>query len=144
MSITVEDARAVIEATHAAWNRGDVSGMVLHYTDDFLFLSNTGPENSFDVLRGKDEFREYFEEISRVLYARTTIESVETQGDMARIRFSSLLRHKQTELEIRIAYRACAYFRELKIYQLEYYMDAAKLTAFWQMVAAALGPSRYQ
>ena len=134
MDLNYETAKAIVEAAHAAWNTGSVEGMLEKYVDDMVYATNTGPDGSLLMIRGKEDFRARFEPVMAIIDSRTSMQSFRFDGDAARVRFKTFVRHRQTGQEMIGSYRQLVQFRGFKICRLEDFHDAAKLAAFWRLV----------
>jgi ketosteroid isomerase-like protein len=135
LDLNYDTAKAIVEAAHAAWNAGSVEGMLEKYVDDMVYATNTGPDGSLLTIRGKEDFRARFEPVMKIVDATTSMQSFRFDGDAARIRFNTCVRHRQTGQEMTGSFRQLVQFRGFKICRLEDFHDAAKMAAFWRLVA---------
>ena len=134
MDLNYNTAKAIVEAAHAAWNAGSVEGMLEKYVDDMVYATNTGPDGSLLMIRGKEDFRARFEPVMAIIDSRTSMQSFRFDGDAARVRFKTFVRHRQTGQEMTGSFRQLVQFRGFKICRLEDFHDAAKMAAFWRLV----------
>ena len=114
-------ARDILDAAHAAWSRGDVEGVLSQYVDDLTYWSNTGaPDGGPLTIVGKMALRAFLESI----------------GDgLGRAKIECFIRHKQTGHTLVGSYRQVITFRGDKILRVDEYHDAAKMAAFWRLIA---------
>lgn len=130
-------ALAIVEAAHEAWNNGDIEGMLASYVDDLVSITNTGPDGRPMVIEGKKAFRACFEPILSVLDTKTSITAFQLEGTTARIHFNTYLRHAATGFEMTGTYREICTFRGNKIWKIEDFHDAARMSAFWKLIGAS-------
>lgn len=133
LMLDYDAALAVIEAAHEAWNNGDIDKMLESYVDDMVSITNTGPDGGPMRIEGKAAFRACFEPIMSILDTKTSIVAFQLKGTTARVRFRAYLRHYATGLEMTGTYREICTFRENKIWKIEDFHDAAKMSAFWRL-----------
>jgi ketosteroid isomerase-like protein len=137
-----DTAKAIVEAAHAAWNAGSVEGMLQKYVEDLVYVTNTGPEGRSLTFYGKEAFRARFEPIMGIVDAKTTVRHFRYDGNFARVRFDTHVRHRRTGLEMTGSYRQIIAFRGFQICRLEDFHDAAKMAAFWRLVEMASQPDK--
>jgi ketosteroid isomerase-like protein len=129
-------ALSIVEAAHEAWNNGDIDGMLESYVDDMVSITNTGPDGRQVVIEGKKAFRSRFEPVLSVLDTKISIAAFHLEGKTARIRFRTYLRHYATGFEMTGTYREICTFRGNRIWKIEDFHDAARMTAFWKLISA--------
>jgi ketosteroid isomerase-like protein len=134
LDLNYDTAKAIVEAAHSAWNAGSVEGMLEKYADDIVYTTNTGPDGSLLLIRGKEGFRARFEPVMAIVDSKTSMQSFRFDGDTARVRFKTFVRHRQTGQEMTGSFRQLVQFRGFKICRLEDFHDAARIAAFWRLV----------
>ena len=137
VTIDAATALSIVEAAHSAWNAGDIEGTLDRYVDDLVFITNTGPDGGQMIIRGKSNLREYINVIMQVVEAKTFIESLHFDGEVARIRFNTYVRHRTTGHEMTGTYRELCTFRGSEISQIEDFHDAPRMAAFWRLIGMA-------
>src|SRR5262245_8372248 len=64
MQLDEHRARMILEASHAAWSRGDVEGVLRHYADDLSYYCNTGgPDGGPLSIEGKPALRQMLQAV---------------------------------------------------------------------------------
>lgn len=129
-------ARTTLNATHAAWSKGDIDGVLAHYVDDLVYWCNTcGRDGSPLTIVGKADFRAFLEPIARIAESMSVPELFRFEDGVARAQVECYIKHRQTGLSLSGSYRQLAMFRGSQICRLEEFHDAAKMAAFWRLVA---------
>ena len=135
VQLNYETARAIVESAHAAWNAGNLDGVLSNYVDDLVYTCNTGgPAGEPVTLYGKTAMRERFAPVLVTVESKTSVDGFSFEGGIARIRLSSCVRHKATGHVLAGSFRQVMHFRGFKICKLEDYHDAARMAAFWRLV----------
>ena len=120
MSLNEDMARAIVEAAHAAWNAGDLEGVLQNYVDDLIYVSNVEGANGQPlVIHGKDAMRSHFSSVLVAVESKTTIESFHFEGESARVRLAAFVRHKTTGHVLTGSFRQILQFRGFRISKLE-------------------------
>ena len=136
MEIDEHRARMILEATHAAWSRGDVEGLLKYFVDDVTYCCNTGAAR-WRTARGHrqecvsadaaaDRRRRRKRVGARILPVRRRSRSR---------RIECYIRHRTTRHVLVGSYRQLVTYRGDRIERLEEFHDAAKMIAFWQMIS---------
>jgi ketosteroid isomerase-like protein len=137
VKLNTETAEAIVQDAYACWNRGDVDGMLKHYVDDMIYVSNVGgPGGEKTSLNSKQEFGDFFRDVLANFENAASIDSFRFSNDVAHARISAVTRHRFSDLQIEGSHRQLAQFRGFKICRLEVFMDAAKISAFWKLLLA--------
>jgi ketosteroid isomerase-like protein len=137
LRLNFDTAKAIVEAGHAAWNTRNLEGVLDNYTDDLLYTSNAGgPDGQPLQAFGKSGLRAMLAPVLPAFETMTSIEDFKFDEDVARVRVISYAFHIATGLELSGTYRQIMHFRGFKICRLEEFHDAAKLNAFWRLLAA--------
>lgn len=137
MPVTLDEnaARLVLEASHGAWSRGDVEGMLRWMTDDILYSCNTGgPDGGPLIVEGKDGMRAFLGPVAVVAESMSVVDLFEYRDMTARARIDCYIRHRSTGHLLTGSYRQVVEFRGNLISRLEEFHDAAKMIAFWKLV----------
>jgi ketosteroid isomerase-like protein len=136
LRLNFDTAKAIVEAGHAAWNARNLEGVLDNYTDGLLYTSNAGgPDGQPLQAFGKSGLRAMLAPVLPAFETMTSIEHFKFADDIAWVRVNSFAVHKSTGLELSGTYRQIMHFRGFKICRLEEFHDAAKLNAFWQLLA---------
>ena len=128
-------ARSILEAAHAAWSRGDVDGVLSCYVDDLIFWCNTGgPDGGPLTVEGKKDFRAFLLRMKSA-EGHSIVEFFRFSDGIGRALIRGVIRHKRTGHKLAGTFRQVVYYRDNKIARLEEYHDAARMAAFWRLVA---------
>jgi len=128
--------RDILDAAHAAWSRGDVEGVLSQYVDDLTYWSNTGaPDGGPLTIVGKVALRKFLESIAEVADSGSVSEYFRLIEDVGRAKIECFIRHKQTGHTLVGSYRQVVTFRCDKIVRVDEYHDAARMAAFWRLIA---------
>jgi ketosteroid isomerase-like protein len=129
-------ARTIVYATHAAWSSGDVEGVLAHYVDDLTYYCNTGaPDGGPLLINGKPGLREMLQSAVRVAESVSVPDYFRFADGTGRATIECYIRHKTTGHTLVGSYRQLITFRGDQIERLEEFHDAARMIAFWQMIA---------
>lgn len=129
-------ARSVLEAAHNAWCKADIDRVLSYYASDCTYWCNAGIDGTPFVLEGKPAFRAYLQSIISAAESRTVIDLFQFDGDTARAQVDAYVRHRGTGHVLAGSYRQIVTYRGTKIWRIEEYHDAAKMAAFWRLVAS--------
>ncbi|MFA5898790.1 MAG: hypothetical protein WC829_06715 [Hyphomicrobium sp.] len=136
MDLDEHRARIILEATHAAWSRGDVDDLLGHFDDDITYCCNTGgPDGGPLIIVGKQAYREMLTQITDVAESVSVPEYIRFSDGICRANIECYIRHKITRHTMVGSYRQLATFRADKIVRMEEFHDAAKMIAFWRMIS---------
>lgn len=129
-------ARAMVDACHAAWSRGDLNGLLSWYRDDAVYRCNIGPNNDGQafVARGKGAIREFLAPVLLIAESMSVCDHFVFADDEARVQVSCFIREKRTGHTLSGTYRQKYKFESGLIACVEEIHDAAKMAAFWRMV----------
>lgn len=135
MEIDEHRARMILQATHAAWSRGDVEGLLTYFVDDVTYCCNTGAaDGGALVVNGVSAYRKMLQPIVDVAESVSVPEYFRFADGVGRATIECYIRHKTTGHVLVGSYRQFVTYRGDKIERLEEFHDAAKMIAFWQMV----------
>lgn len=136
MSLDEASAREILDRSHAAWSRGDVDTALSFYVDDLLYWSNCGgPDGTALAISGKKGFRTFLQSIANVAECISVSEYFRLINGIGRAKIECCIRHKQTGHTLVGSYRQLLAFHGDKIVQLTEYHDAARMAAFWRLIA---------
>ena len=129
-------AREILDIAHAAWSTGDIEGLLAQYVDDLTYWCNTGgPDGTPLTISGKEAFRAFMESIAAVAESVSVVDYFRLQDGLGRASVGAYIRHNVTGHTLAGSYRQVVTFRQDKIARLEEYHDAAKMAAFWRLIA---------
>lgn len=132
-------AKAVqlLEAAHAAWAAADMDALLRYFTDDLEYQINAGTEDGRPLhLIGKAEFDDFWRPLMTQMTTRTSPGRLVLSDNVGRVQVDVWLKHRLTGFVLTGSYRQILTFRGELICRIEEYHDAAKLNAFWSVVAA--------
>jgi ketosteroid isomerase-like protein len=133
-----EFARTALLAVHGAWSVGDVEAMLSWYTDDLIYVCNSGLDHGKPiVVSGKDEMRAFLTSMARAADCVSVVNLFAFNEGVARANCSCVIRHRETGHALTGTYRQVAEFKGSLISRLDEYHDAARMDAFWRMVSGA-------
>ena len=136
LNLNYDTAKAIVESAHAAWNAGDIEGVLAKYVDDLVYVPNFAPDGEPTPIHGKEDFRRRFTPVLAIVESKTSIDSFHFQDGDARVQLSAFVRHRTTNHVLTGSFRQKFHFRKFQICKLEDFHDAAKLAAFWRLVQA--------
>lgn len=137
-------AREILDRAHAAWYERDIEGVLACYTDDLYYWCNAGAEeNTPYVVEGKPAMRTFLRSIMAVADSGSVAEYFKFADGVARASIECFIRHRRTGLTLAGSYRQIVTFRGRKIARLQEFHDAAKLAAFWRLVACEQTAQEY-
>jgi ketosteroid isomerase-like protein len=137
MILTAHDAREILDATHAAWSKGDVKAMSAWFVDDMTYWSNTGAQDGSPlVIHGKVAHAAMLQTFANVAESVSVTEHFQFSHGIGRAQVEAYIRHKQTGLVLSGTFRQIVTYRGDKILRLDEYHDAAKMAAFWRLVTS--------
>ena len=129
-------ARMILESAHAAWSCGDVGGVVSHFVDDMVYVCNTGgPDGGPLIITGTEAYAKMLQQIVDVAESISVSEYFRYDGEVGRANIECYIRHKTTRHTLVGSYRQLITYRGNKIAHLEEFHDAAKMIAFWRLIA---------
>jgi ketosteroid isomerase-like protein len=130
-------ARSLLDASHGAWCNGDIDRLLSYYADDCLYWCNAGAiDGSPFTLVGKPAFRDFLRNVSSVAESRSVIDLFQFDGKIARAQIDTYVRHRRTGHVLAGSYRQVVTYRGNEIWRIEEYHDAARMAAFWRLVAS--------
>jgi ketosteroid isomerase-like protein len=136
MELDEHRARMILEATHAAWSRGDVEALLDYFVDDVTYCCNTGaPDGGPLVVNGRSAYRQMLQPIVDVAESVSVPEYFRFVDGLGRSRIECYIRHRTTRHVLVGSYRQLVTYRGDRIARLEEFHDAAKMIAFWQMIS---------
>ncbi len=129
--------KAILAATHGAWNRMDLERTLSWYSDDLTYVCNTGGIAGGElVIRGKDQFRDFLRPVIETVESKTEITQFKIVDGVARASIDCTLRHRRSKLELVGTYIQIVRFVPGKISHLKEIHDAPRMAAFWKLVLA--------
>lgn len=136
MTLDANRARAILNASHAAWCRADVEGVLAQYVEDLTYWCNTGGLNGVPLtIKGRDQFRDFLQSIAAVAESMSVTDYFRFQDGVGRASVECYIRHKRTGHVLAGSYRQVVTYRDDRIERIEEYHDAAKMAAFWRLIA---------
>jgi ketosteroid isomerase-like protein len=136
MTLDALRAREILDTAHAAWSRGDIEGVLAQYVDDLTYRCNTGGPNGAPLsIVGKRALRAFIESIAAVADSMSVTDYFRYQDGIGRASVECYIRHKGTGHMLAGSYRQIVTYRDGKIARSEEYHDAAKMAAFWRLIA---------
>jgi ketosteroid isomerase-like protein len=127
----------LLEAAHDAWCKGDVEGVLGCYADDCTYWCNAGSHDGVPfAVEGKPAFRVFLQSIVAAAESRSVIEHFQFEDGVGRAQVEAYIRHRGTGHVLAGSFRQIVTFSGHKIVRLEEYHDAAKMAAFWRLVAS--------
>ena len=137
-------AREILDRSHAAWCEGDIEGVLACYSDNLYYWCNAGTsENTPYVLEGKPALRTFLRSITAVADSGSVAEYFKFADGVGRASIECFIRHRRTGLILSGSYRQIVTFRGRKIARLQEFHDAAKMAAFWRLVACEQSAQAY-
>ena len=137
MILDAHNAREILDATHAAWSKGDVGAMSAWFVDDLTYWSNTGSQDGSPlVIHGKVGLFGMLQPILNAVESVSVTEHFQFSHGIGRAQVEAYIRHRQTGLVLSGTYRQIVTYRGGKILRLDEYHDAAKMAAFWRLVTS--------
>ncbi len=132
-----------MDLAHAAWSTGDIEGVLAQYVDDLTYWCNTGgPDGTPMTIAGKDGLRDFMQSIAQVAESVSVSEYFRLQDGVGRANIECYIRHKSTGHKLVGSYRQVVTYRGDKIARLEEFHDAARMAAFWRLIAGDPGIPR--
>jgi ketosteroid isomerase-like protein len=137
MTVLNEDtARAILEAFHAAWSKGNVEGMLSWCHDDVTNFLNMGAADGGPLrLFGKAEMRGFLLPVVDIAESVTVPVSFTFRDNIGRAQIEAYIQHRKTRNVLSGTFRQVIIFEGFKIAAIEEFHDGAKMKAFWEMVA---------
>lgn len=137
MILNAHTAREILDATHAAWSRGDVATMSSWFVDDMTYWSNTGSQDGSPlVIHGRAAHAAMLQSIASVAESVSVTEHFQFSHGIGRAQVECYIRHKQTGHVLSGTFRQIVTYRGDRILRLDEYHDAAKMAAFWRLVTS--------
>ena len=137
MSLNAHNAREILDATHAAFSKGDLDAMSSWFVDDMTYWSNTGSQDGSPlVIHGRAAHFAMVKSIASVAEAVSVTEHFQFSHGIGRAQVEAYIRHRQTGLVLSGTFRQIVTYRGNKILRLDEYHDAAKMAAFWRLVTS--------
>jgi ketosteroid isomerase-like protein len=129
-------ARVTLDAVHAAWSEVDVDGMLRHFTDDVVYWLNVGdPSGGPLKIVGTAGLRDFLVGIATVVESISVVEYFRLVDGIGRSQVAAYVKHRVTGLTLAGTYRQVITYRDGKIARVQEYHDAAKMAAFWRLIA---------
>lgn len=136
MTLDELTAREILDTAHVAWSRGDVDGMLRAYDEDVVYWCNTGgPDGNSLTIAGKAALREFLTSVSAVSESVCVSEYFRLINGVGRAKVEAFIRHRKTGHWLVGSFRQVVTFRGGRIVRVEEYHDAAKMAAFWRLIA---------
>lgn len=135
--LDAQTAREILDSAHDAWCKGDIERILCHYVDDLTYWCNAGSlDGTPYVIEGKQAFRTFLTSIASVAESASVTEHFQFEDGVGRAKVEAYIRHKKTGHTLSGTFRQIVTYRGKKIAKLEEYHDAAKMAAFWRLVAS--------
>lgn len=135
MELNAHTAREILDATHAAWSKGDLETMSSWFADDMTYWSNTGSQDGSPlVIHGRTAHRAMLQSVFTVAESMSVTEHFQFSHGIGRAQVEAYIRHRQTGLVLSGSFRQIVTYRGDRILRLDEYHDAAKMAAFWRLV----------
>lgn len=132
-----ETARAIVEAFHAGWSKGDVDSMLSWCHDDVTNFLNTGaPDGGPLRLYGKADLRAFLTTVSNVMHSVTVPLSFSYRDGVGRAQIEAYVQHRKTRIVLSGTFRQVILFDGFRIAGIEEFHDGARMQAFWEMVTS--------
>lgn len=128
-------AEAIVNAAHAAWSSRDLDRMLSFYTHDIVYTCNGDPNGEPLRLIGHQAMRGFLEPVLAVAESASVVENFTFDGTTVRTNIACYVKHLKTKIVLTGNYRQILRFREGRVCQLDEFHDAARLNAFWRLVA---------
>jgi ketosteroid isomerase-like protein len=136
MTLDAASAREILDASHIAWSKGDVDGVLEHYLDNVTYWSNSGGlDGGALTFEGKAALRAFLQSIVDVAESMLVTDLFVLNGNVGRATVECYIRHKGTGHTLSGSYRQLVTFEGDKIAKVEEFHDAAKMAAFWRLIA---------
>jgi ketosteroid isomerase-like protein len=136
MSLTEAIAREVLDSAHAAWSNADIEGVLSCYVDDLTFWCNSGgPDGGALLITGKANLRAFLQSIVDVAESVSVSEYFRLADGIGRAKIECYIRHRKTGHTMAGSYRQLVSYRDSRILQISEYHDAARMAAFWRLIA---------
>jgi ketosteroid isomerase-like protein len=137
MLLNAHTAREILDATHAAFSKGDIAGMSSWFVDDMTYWSNTGSQDGSPlVIHGRAAHLAMVQSIASVAESVSVTEHFQFSHGIGRAQVEAYIRHRQTGHVLSGTFRQIVTYRGNKILRLDEYHDAAKMAAFWRLVTS--------
>jgi ketosteroid isomerase-like protein len=128
-------AHEVLDTALVAWSREDIEGVLSCFVDDLTYWCNTGaPHGSPLTISGKQAFGTFLQSM-QVAERVAVSEYFRLVDGVGRASIEYFVKHKRTGHALNGSYRQLISFRDGKIARLEEYHDAARMAAFWRLIA---------
>jgi ketosteroid isomerase-like protein len=129
-------AEVIVHACHEAWSLGNLTRLLSLYSPNIVYTCNAEPAEGSSVRYvGRAAMRTFLEPILRQVESISVVEAFHFDGVKARTTISTFVKHFQTGIEMNSQYRQVIRFESGLVGQLEEFHDAARLAAFWKLVA---------
>lgn len=136
MTLDELNARAILDGAHAAWSKGDVDAMLRYCDDDVVYWCNAGgPRRKPLTIVGKPVFRDFLEAVTAVTESICVMEYFRLVDGVGRAKIEGCVRHRFSGHALVCSFRQVVTFRDRRILRIDEYHDAAKMVAFWRIVA---------
>ena len=129
-------ARVLVDAAHLAWGNRDMEALMACYCDDIRYTCNIGPTGTEPfVAVGKKAMLDFLLPVLDVTESMSVVESFAFRNEAARATVACFVKHKATGHVLSGKYRQVVRFRDGGIAQIDEFHDAARIAAFWKLVA---------
>ena len=135
MALNDSSAREILDVAHAFWSKGDVEGLLNQYVDDLTYWCSTGVDGSPLTLVSKEQLRQFLLSVVAVAESVSVTEYFRLVDGVGRAQVECYIRHRRTGLTLAGSYRQVVFYRDDKIERMNEYHDAAKMAAFWRLIA---------
>lgn len=133
MTISESEAAQLLYAAHAAWNKRDISGLLLLFDDEMIYWSNLGSPEGETLLHGKDAFRSFLEPLQQ-MEGFSVPHSFRFNDGVATAGVEFYLKDRTTGYSHSGTFRQVLTYRNRRILRMDEYHDAAALASFMALL----------
>ncbi len=131
------NARAALEAAHVALGSGNIASMLSHCDDDIIYWCNAGGLRAKPLrVVSKLALSDYLESVAWVAESISVVDRFQFRDGVGHAKVSGIVRHRRSGVTLFSSFRQVVTFRNRKIVRLDEYHDAARVVAFWRLVAS--------
>jgi ketosteroid isomerase-like protein len=128
-------AEAVVNAAHAAWSARNLEQVLELYCEDIVYTCNGMPDGQPVRFDGREAMRGFLAPVLDVAESASVVSRFVFDAGVARTQVACFVRHKKTKIVLSGSFRQIIRFSGTRISRLDEFHDAAKLNAFWRLVA---------
>ena len=140
--LTEAEAREIVIAAHRAWSERQLEQVLSFYEDNLLYWCNVGaPDGGPLLIMGKEAFRTSLQSFLGTTRCKSGVHTFEFKDGVAKATAFHRVTHVETGYVLDGSFRQVWTFKSKRIARLDEYHDAARLTAFWRLVAENRRPN---